>query len=110
MTFAELLRDQIRIGYTFTEEGDPGVWVLQALVASVLEIENRARHTDPGKLLEEVLATFQVYSRTTSDEYGNGPWPMFIAVAELDKPGALVFMRNVVAFEMEGKRPARWTE
>ncbi len=110
-TFANLLREQIRVHYTFVDPEDPGTWVLQTLVSQVLQIEKWAKLTEPEALLDKVLRQFQLYSRTTSDYYGNGPWPMFIAVAEVDKEGALRFMRNVIAFEMEGKKPSKsWTE
>lgn len=108
--FADAMREQIRKGYTFTEEGDPGNWVLQTLIASILEIERYHRFTTASRLLEEVLQAFQRYSRTTSDRYGNGPWPMFIAVAELHREGALRLCENVVRFEIDGLKPKAWTE
>lgn len=109
--FSQLLRDQIRRHFSFVDEADPGTWVLQSAVARVLAIERHARLTDPEVLLEHVLQAFQRDSRTTSDYYGHGVGPCFIACAELDREGALRFMRNVIAFEMEGRKPAKsWTE
>lgn len=83
---------------------------LQAIVLRIQTIERKHRYRDVEDLRGAVERRFNQLSGTDPAHFEWGPWTCYLVAAELDPEGAGRFLGNIIRFELEGIKPARWTE